>query len=79
MTFGTSTSRELAFELLDQFRELGGTFLDTANMYAHWLSTGVGGESETVLGDWLANRACRTEMVIASKVGFTYPGHCCPK
>jgi len=74
--FGSKHGRETCFELLDTFRENGGTFIDTGNIYAFWLPGFDGGDSESVIGEWLENRGCRNEMVIGTKLGFDYPG--CP-
>lgn len=72
MHFGSRTDRELAYRLLDQYVEAGGSFLDTANNYAHWVPGFGGGESETLLGEWMRERGNRTQMFIATKVGFPY-------
>jgi aryl-alcohol dehydrogenase-like predicted oxidoreductase len=71
MYFGTRTDEATSFALLDRFVEAGGRTLDTANCYAFWLSeTGAGGQSEAVLGRWLAaNPGLRGDLVIATKVG----------
>lgn len=72
MKFGTALNRETVFSLLDTYKEQGGNFIDTANMYAFWLSDDPndnGGESETVIGEWLRSRGDRDSMVITSKVG----------
>jgi aryl-alcohol dehydrogenase-like predicted oxidoreductase len=61
-------------KLLDVYTENGGTFVDTANFYASWLPGCQGGESETTIGRWMKQRGNRDHMVIASKVGFDYPG-----
>jgi aryl-alcohol dehydrogenase-like predicted oxidoreductase len=74
MFFGTRTGKETSYELLDQYVDAGGSFLDTANIYARWVSGFKGGESETVLGGWLRERRNRSRMFIASKVGVHYPG-----
>lgn len=71
---GSKHGRETSFAVLDAFRERGGTFLDTGNFYAAWLPGFVGGESETVIGQWLKARGCRSEIVIGTKLGFDYPG-----
>lgn len=73
-SIGSKIDAETSFKLLDRFREGGGTFLDTANFYAAWLDGCVGGESETTIGKWMKDRGCRAEMVLASKLGFDYPG-----
>ena len=72
MNFGTSTSEENSFAVLDAFVERGGNFIDTSNNYAHWLGTG--DESETTLGKWLKSRGGRDKLVIATKVGFDRHG-----
>jgi aryl-alcohol dehydrogenase-like predicted oxidoreductase len=72
MYFGTRQNRKESFDLLDQYFELGGTFIDTANIYAHWVEGFKGGESELVLGQWIKERNNRDQVFIASKVGFGY-------
>lgn len=76
LAFGTTTDDETGFAVLDRYRELGGTFVDTSNNYAFWVTGSQGGESEEALGRWLASRGCRDEMVVATKVGArpTVPG-----
>jgi aryl-alcohol dehydrogenase-like predicted oxidoreductase len=71
MHFGTKTDEKTSFALLDRFVEAGGTVIDTANCYAFWLSdTGAGGQSEQVVGRWLAaNPGLRERLTIATKVG----------
>lgn len=71
MYMGTRTDEATSFALLDQYVEAGGTFLDTANIYAHWAG-GRGGDSERLLGKWLRLRGNRDKLFIASKVGFAY-------
>src|SRR5690606_26365192 len=45
-----------AFAILDRYAELGGSFIDTSNNYSFWTSeTGFGGQSEALLGRWLAS------------------------
>jgi aryl-alcohol dehydrogenase-like predicted oxidoreductase len=71
MYFGTRTDRATSFALLDRFVEAGGTTLDTANCYAFWVSgTGHGGQSESLIGEWLrANPGLRERLTLATKVG----------
>ena len=71
MYFGTRTDEATSYALLDRFVEAGGRILDTANCYSFWTSsTGHGGQSEELLGRWLAaNPGLRDELVIATKVG----------
>lgn len=74
MFFGSKESEEISFRLLDRYMEEGGNFLDTANIYARFIEGCSGGESENVLGRWMKDRGTRDRMVVASKVGFEYPG-----
>lgn len=74
MYFGTRTDWETSFELLDQYVERGGFFLDTANIYARWVPGFQGGESETLLGAWMKERGNRQRIFLATKVGFEMPG-----
>jgi aryl-alcohol dehydrogenase-like predicted oxidoreductase len=71
---GSKVDRETSFRLFDRFREAGGAFIDTANFYSAWAPGCVGGEAETTIGHWMKDRGCRSEMAIASKLGFDYPG-----
>ena len=72
MYFGTRTDEATSFAMLDRFVAAGGRVLDTANCYSFWTSpTGHGGQSESVLGRWLAaNPGLRDELVVATKVGM---------
>lgn len=72
MNFGTTTSKENAFAVLDVYMDMGGNFIDTSNNYAHW--AGTGDESELLLGEWLKQRRCRDKVVLATKVGFDRHG-----
>ena len=72
MDFGTTTSKEKAFAVLDAYLDMGGNFVDTSNNYAHW--QGTGDESETLLGEYFASRKCRDRVVLATKVGFDRHG-----
>jgi aryl-alcohol dehydrogenase-like predicted oxidoreductase len=58
--------------MLDAFLDHGGDFIDTANIYSHWYEGAVGGESENMLGEWMQARNNRSQVIIASKVGFAY-------
>lgn len=71
MYFGTRTDEATAFAMLDRYVAAGGRALDTANCYSFWSSaTGHGGQSEAVIGRWLAaNPGLREELVVATKVG----------
>ena len=61
--------RGRSFAVLDAFVAAGGTMIDTADIYANYLPGGKGGESETMIGDWLAHRGRRDDVQIATKVG----------
>ncbi|AVT28320.1 MULTISPECIES: aldo/keto reductase [unclassified Plantactinospora] len=71
MLFGTVQDERRSFELLDHFVEAGGTWIDTANCYAFWADpSGYGGQSEELLGRWLARRpGVRDRIRISTKVG----------
>ncbi|WP_034263091.1 aldo/keto reductase [Actinospica robiniae] len=69
LPFGSAVDEATSFAILDRFREAGGTFLDTADCYAFWREGCTGRESELLLGRWLADRGCRDELVISTKVG----------
>jgi aryl-alcohol dehydrogenase-like predicted oxidoreductase len=73
MYFGTRNDAASSYRLLDQYVAAGGSFIDTANIYAHWVEGFRGGESETLLGEWMRQRGNRSRLFIASKVGFQYP------
>jgi aryl-alcohol dehydrogenase-like predicted oxidoreductase len=71
MMFGTTIDETTSFALLDRFVEAGGEWIDTADCYAFWASdSGYGGDSEELLGRWLAARPGMRERVkIATKFG----------
>lgn len=75
-TFGWTSDRDASFNVLDAFVEAGGNFIDTADLYSVWAEGHEGGESEQVLGDWMAARGIRDQVIIATKVGGlpTRPG-----
>jgi aryl-alcohol dehydrogenase-like predicted oxidoreductase len=67
--FGWTTDRDEGFRVLDAFVDGGGRAIDTADAYVAWLPGNSGGESETIIGEWLASRKRRDDVVIATKVG----------
>lgn len=67
--FGWTADREQSFAVLDAYRAAGGNFIDTADSYSAFVDGNSGGESETVLGEWLAERGNRDEVIVATKVG----------
>ena len=68
--FGWTADEATSFRLLDAFVDAGGTMIDTADVYSAWVPGHVGGESETVIGNWLKQSGKRDKVVIATKVGF---------
>ncbi|MGA1610291.1 MAG: aldo/keto reductase, partial [Candidatus Nanopelagicaceae bacterium] len=74
--FGWTASKEESFKVLDRFAELGGNFIDTADVYSAWKEGNSGGESESIIGEWMESRGNRNEMIIATKVAKlpTRPG-----
>ena len=67
--FGWTADRAASFAVLDAFVDGGGRLVDTADMYSDWIPGLVGGESETMIGEWMASRGCRERVLIATKVG----------
>lgn len=67
--FGWTVDEATSFSLLDRFVDAGFNFIDTADVYSAWAPGNAGGESETILGNWLKSRGLRDKVVIATKVG----------
>jgi aryl-alcohol dehydrogenase-like predicted oxidoreductase len=75
MQFGWLADEAASFAVLDAFIDAGGTLVDTADIYSYWVSGNHGGESERIIGRWIASRDCRDRVVIATKVrGRMWPG-----
>ncbi|MBZ6229399.1 aldo/keto reductase [Streptomyces olivaceus] len=74
--FGWTAGLDQSFAVLDAYTAAGGNFVDTADVYSAWGEGLSGGESETVLGKWLAARGNRDGVVLATKVSQhpEYPG-----
>ena len=74
--FGYSADKENSEAVLSFYADNGGNFIDTADMYSQWAPGHIGGESETIIGDWMAKRGNRQKMIIATKVAKldTRPG-----
>jgi hypothetical protein len=70
--FGWTATGEEAFRILDRFVDAGGTMIDTADVYSAWVDVHRGGESETLIGEWLRRRGSRERVLIASKVGMLH-------
>jgi aryl-alcohol dehydrogenase-like predicted oxidoreductase len=67
--FGWTADEAESFAVLDGYAAAGGNFIDTADVYSAWAPGNSGGESETILGRWIANRGRREQTIIATKVG----------
>ncbi|MGW1550982.1 aldo/keto reductase [Streptomyces sp. NPDC002346] len=67
--FGWTADEAQSFAVLDAYAAAGGNFIDTADAYSAWVPGNEGGESETVIGKWLAARSDRSDIVVATKVG----------
>jgi aryl-alcohol dehydrogenase-like predicted oxidoreductase len=67
--FGWTADEPQSFAVLDAYAEAGGNFVDTADSYSAWVPGHAGGESETVIGRWMAARGTRGRMIVATKVG----------
>ncbi len=68
--FGWSIEQQRSFEVLDAYVHAGGNFIDTADIYGRRGSGGAG-ESERIIGRWIASRGNREQLVIATKVGMS--------
>jgi aryl-alcohol dehydrogenase-like predicted oxidoreductase len=68
--FGWTADRAASFAVLDAFLAAGFNAVDTANVYSRWVPGHAGGESETIIGDWMADRGVRDRIVLITKVGF---------
>lgn len=67
-TFGWTSDTPQSVAVLDAFVEGGGTLIDTSDNYASWAPGNSGGESESIIGEWMSARANREQLVICSKV-----------
>ena len=67
--FGWTVDEATSFSLLDAWLDAGFNFIDTADVYSIWAPGHVGGESETIIGKWLARSGRRGQVVLATKVG----------
>ncbi len=72
--FGWTLDEQQSFKILDAFAAAGFNFIDTADTYSWWVHD-TGGQSETIIGNWLKLRGNRTNMVIATKVGSETKKH----
>jgi aryl-alcohol dehydrogenase-like predicted oxidoreductase len=72
--FGWTADEPTSFEVLDAFVDAGFNFIDTADSYSTWVPGHTGGESETIIGNWLKRSGKRDQVVIATKAGSEIPG-----
>ncbi|WP_084583376.1 aldo/keto reductase [Sphingomonas azotifigens] len=68
--FGWTADKAASFRILDRFAERGGVMIDTADVYSAWVSGHQGGESESVIGEWLRTSGKRDQVLISTKVGM---------
>jgi aryl-alcohol dehydrogenase-like predicted oxidoreductase len=67
--FGWTLDEKKSFEILDAFVDAGFNLIDTADVYSRWVPGNQGGESETIIGNWMKARSNRDRVIIATKVG----------
>ncbi|MBB6274850.1 aryl-alcohol dehydrogenase-like predicted oxidoreductase [Pedobacter cryoconitis] len=67
--FGWTLDEKKSFEVLDGFVAAGFNFIDTADVYSRWVPENKGGESETIIGNWMKARNNRNQIILATKVG----------
>ncbi len=68
--FGWTVDENQSHKLLDAFLDYGFNFIDTANVYSAWVPGHRGGESETIIGNWLKATNKRDRVILATKVGL---------
>lgn len=72
--FGWTLDEQQSFEILDAATENRINFIDTAHTYSCWVN-GVGGQSETIIGNRMKSRKNRNDLVIATKIGLQTKEH----
>jgi aryl-alcohol dehydrogenase-like predicted oxidoreductase len=68
--FGWTIDQPSSFQILDAYVDAGLNFIDTADIYSTWVPGHTGGESETIIGNWLKQSGKRSKVVLATKVGM---------
>ena len=68
--FGWTCTEAESFAVLDAYAAAGGNVVDTADTYSSWVAGNTGGESETIIGNWMRSRGNRQRIVVATKVGL---------
>jgi len=67
--FGWTIDEQQSFKILDAFTDAGMNMVDTADVYSRWGANNKGGESETIIGNWIKRGNNRSKIVLATKVG----------
>lgn len=67
--FGWTADEKTSFDLLDRFVGAGLNAIDTADVYSSWVPGHKGGESETIIGNWMKDRGNRDKVIVITKVG----------
>lgn len=67
--FGWTVDQSTSFSILDALLEHNLNFIDTADVYSSWVEGNKGGESETIIGNWLKKNGKRDQIILATKVG----------
>ena len=67
--FGWTADEKTSFSLLSAFAGAGFNFIDTADSYSNWAPGNKGGESETIIGNWLKQHGSRDKIIIGTKLG----------
>ena len=73
--FGWTADRDRSFEILDRFVDAGFETIDTADAYSSWVPGNRGGESETIIGEWMRSRGNRDRIILITKLGSEMDGH----
>jgi len=68
--FGWTLDESASFKILDLFLDAGFNFIDTADVYSRWAPGNEGGESETIIGNWLKKSGKRKDVILATKLGI---------
>jgi aryl-alcohol dehydrogenase-like predicted oxidoreductase len=68
--FGWTIDQAASFKLLDAFVAAGFNSVDTADVYSKWVPGHAGGESETIIGEWMKRSGNRSKIIVATKVGM---------
>lgn len=72
--FGWTLNEAASYKILDSFVDAGFNFIDTADVYSIWAPGNQGGESETIIGNWLKKTGKRKDVIIATKLGTDLGG-----